>query len=92
MTVTAAKTAIVKEIVLCNTGATSRLIDIHFVPSGGSGTATNQIRKGDTTNSPLLGGVTERIPLNTYLAAGDFVRAKQDVGTDVSIRISYVEI
>lgn len=85
-------TTLVKEIILCNLDTADRQVAIHFIPSGGSATSTNQVRIFGSTNGKIAAGDTEVWNLDTALAAADFVQAKADASSVVSIRMSVGQI
>lgn len=86
-TVTAGKTAIIKEIVLCNTDTSDRTVTINFVPSGGAAGVENQVYADVVRSKETL-----IIGLNTMLEAGALIRGYASAANVVGCRISRVEV
>lgn len=87
-TTPAATTTIVKEIVLCNTDTAARTVDLHVIPSAGSGAVANQILQ----DLALQAGETKIFSLSQVLPAGTFIQALASTAAVVSINASGVEI
>lgn len=85
-TVTATKIAEVYGLSLYNADTVSRSADVHFVPSGGSASAANQVY-GDTI--PSKGTIF--LQSLGVLAAGDFVQSKASAASAISLRLSPLE-
>lgn len=85
-TVTALKTAIVKELIIFNSHTAALSVSLYFVPNGGSASATNQIfaQSLDASSTTILS-------LNTVLEAGALVQGLAGTGAKVSVRASVVE-
>ena|ERR1041385_280119 len=90
-TVPAATVGLVKEIVVKNGDSVARQVGINFVPSGGSASATNEIRNYASTNT-IAAGDTEVWSMDTALAAGDFIQFKSDANSVVSVRVTVGQI
>jgi|DEB0MinimDraft_10_1074344.scaffolds.fasta_scaffold10157_2 hypothetical protein len=89
-TVPTNKVTVVRALTLCNTTGTGRTVDIHFVPSGGSADATNQIV--DALSVPSTDQITVPEALNHVLPAGATIQAVADAATAVTITASGVEV
>lgn len=73
---------------LCNTNASARTVDIHFVPSGGSVGVTTQVYDQVTIqpdDTYILD--TEKVVFSN----GDFINVVAD-GTGVTATVSYVSL
>lgn len=81
-------TTIVKNIVLSNTTGADETITIHFVPSGGTADATNQI----VSNSAIGANDTVTIDLSGVLEVGDTIQAVQVTSGAITAYISGVEV
>lgn len=76
-------------VYFCNTGATTRTLDVYCYPSGGSGTAATQIYK--TVSLPA----GETFVLDTekiIFSNNDVLAAKVDSTTDVTATISSIAL
>jgi hypothetical protein len=75
----------------CNTHAsTDDAFDLHYVPSGGSRGASNQIVKGLTGVSSLRAGDTGFLSNDPMLAAGDTIRAIAATTNLIAYRLGLV--
>lgn len=83
-------TAIIDKFTATNTDASSRTLDVHLVPAGGSADATNKI----TSGLSIAAGASVDLPemKNHVLEAGDFISATASVASKVVIRASGREI
>jgi len=83
-TVPASTTAIVKEILLCNTDTASRDVTVYLNGNGVANTILDAV--------PVLPGETKFITLSTVLVATNTLRAGASTGSVVSISVSGVEV
>jgi len=83
-TVPGSTTTRVTELLITNTDTIQHTITVHFVPSGGSADATNQVLPA----TPVEASEALIVPLNTILAAGDFIAALASVASQVNLLIS----
>lgn len=87
-TVPAAKSCIVKEIVVCNPTAGSVALDVSFVASGGTAGVTNNV----IANHTIGGYSTVIYTFSQVLATGGFLSAKASTAASLTVTISGVEI
>lgn len=87
-TVPAGTTTILKEIVLCNTDTSARTVDLHIIPSAGTGAVANQIFQ----DLAIQAGETKIFSVSQVLPAGSFLQALASTGAVVSLNCSGVEI
>lgn len=80
-TVPGSTTTIVKQIALCNTSANNRTVDVHLVPSGGTAAVGNAI----VYNVVVDATSTTFVNLSAVMAAGDFLAAKAQVASAVTM-------
>jgi hypothetical protein len=86
-TVPASTSAIIKEIVVCNTTSGSVAFDVAFVAAGGSvGDSTRVIR-----NHTIQAYSTVIYAFSQVLATGGFVSAKAGTATSLTVTASGVE-
>lgn len=90
-TVPAATTAIVKEIILCNTDIVVRTVDVHFIPPGGTAAVANLILDG-SANASLQAGETKMFNLSSVLPTGYFIQAVASSAAVVSMNVSGIEV
>jgi hypothetical protein len=90
-TVAAATSAIVKEIILCNTDVVARTVDVHFIPPAGTAAVANQILDG-SANANLQAGETKMFNLSSVLPTGYFIQAVASSAAVVSMNISGIEV
>lgn len=81
-------TAIVKEIVLCNTHTAAITVDVHIIPTGGSGAVANQIFQ----DLALQAGETKMFSVSEVLTAGYFIQALASTADKVALTVSGVEV
>ena len=86
-TVTAAN-AILKDIVISNSSASSVTIRIHIVPSGG----TNSVANAIVYNLSLLPNDTQILNLSLVLNNGDTIQARASVSNVVGVTMSGVTV
>ena len=92
-TVGASKTWRVKEMIFMNDDTGNVLVDFHYVPSGGSPSATNKMFKGASPNGLwLLPGETRVLALDSVHEQGVSLRAIASVNNKVSFCASGAEI
>ncbi len=86
-TVPGSTTAIVKQIVLCNTTASNTTVDVHLVPSGGTAGVSNALLYNMTVdaNSTLFVNVA------AVMATSDFIAAKANLATTVTMHSFGIE-
>lgn len=87
-TVPASTSAIVKNIIVCNTTASSATVTISFVPTGGTAGSTNRVFNTYT----VLPNGTATIDLSNVLNTGDFINALQGTSGAITLHISGVEV
>lgn len=87
-TVAVGKTAVVKQIVLNNTGATAVAVTVHLVPNGGSATTSNQI----ITSLSVAGNSQVIWSADLPLDAGDSLQPFAGASNAVTSTISGIEI
>lgn len=87
-TAPASTTAIVKNIILSNTGSTSATVTVNFVPSGGTAAAANQV----LSSYPVNAYDTITIDMAGVLETGDSLQALQDTSGAITVFISGVEV
>jgi ATP-dependent protease ClpP protease subunit len=87
-TVPSGKKAIIKQILLANTSASSVTITIYLVPSGGTAGAGNMIVSDITVNAKTV--VT--IDMAQVMNAGDFLVGVQSTSGAITVTISGVEV
>ena len=80
-TVPGSTTTIVKQIALCNTSSNNRTVDIHLVPSGGTAGVANAV----VYNVVVDATSTTFVNLSAVLDAGDFIAAKAQVASAVTM-------
>jgi len=80
-TVPGGTTTIVKQIALCNTSANNRTVDIHLVPNGGTAGVANAI----VYNVVVDATSTTFVNLSAVMGAGDFISAKAQVASAVTM-------
>lgn len=80
-------TAIVKDLVICNTTAGAATISISIVPSGGSASDDNRILAAYS----VAANDTKVISLSTTMTAGDFISIKEGTANAISVTGSGVE-
>jgi hypothetical protein len=71
------------EITLHNTDTVARLVDVHFIKTGGAAGDLNKII-GHVSGNQLEAGETRIYPFQPILGVGDFIQAKADVTNKVS--------
>ncbi|HSE46116.1 MAG TPA: hypothetical protein VLA89_12390 [Gemmatimonadales bacterium] len=87
-TVPAATTAVARSITLCNTGATTRMVTLFVVPSGGAADAAHRIFNDLTIEADkTIVDDTLRV-----LLTGGTIRGFADVGNEVAIRVDGSEV
>lgn len=86
-TVPVEKTAIVKEIVICNTTGNDASVTLSVVPSGGSAGAGNRLLAGKVVPANDL----VVLALSTVMSAGDFISVQQATANALVLTISGVE-
>ena len=74
-------TTIVKQIALCNTSSNTRTVDVHLVPSGGTAGVANAV----VYNVVVDATSTTFVNLSAVLDAGDFIAAKAQVASAVTM-------
>jgi len=79
------------EITLTNHDTSERLVDVHFVPTGGSASDANKIIGLQAGENALLPGELRRYQFIPYLDAGDFIQMKADVAAKVTRGLSILE-
>jgi len=79
------------ELILCNIDTVDRLIDFHFIPSGGSASNTNKIIGMQAGVVALNAGETQIYRWNQFLDASDFIQWKADVASKVPGKLSILE-
>jgi hypothetical protein len=87
-TVPASNTAIVKEVILCNTNTSAVTVSLYYVASGGSVGVANTI----LSEQALQEGETIQISGTTMIGAGGTIKAVASVASVVGITISGVEV
>lgn len=87
-TVPASTSAIIKEIVVCNTTASPVVLDLSLVASGGTAGVTNNILSQVTIGANNTAAFT----FAQVLATGGFISAKASTGAALTVTISGVEI
>jgi hypothetical protein len=90
-TVPYSTSAIIKEIILCNTDSVTRTVDVHIVPSGGSASVANQILDG-SANASLQAGETKMFNLSNVLPTGYLIQAVASSAGVVSMNVSGLEV
>ena len=90
-TVPSGTTAIVKEMICCNSDTVARQLGINFVPSAGSAAASNTVR-AYSSSATIAAGDTETWNMDTALTTGDFIQIKADANSVVSFRVSVGQI
>lgn len=86
-TVPGATSCIIKEIVVCNTTASSVNIDISLVASGGTAGVTNNV----VSTAPVGGYSIVVFTFAQVLATGGFVSMKATTASALTVTISGVE-
>lgn len=86
-TVPEEKTAIVKEIVVCNTTASDANVTLSVVPKEGAAGASNRLLAGKTIPANDL----VVLALSTVMAEGDFISVQQGTNSACVFTISGVE-
>lgn len=82
-----------KQINLMNDHSAAVNVDIHFVPSGGSASATNKMFKASSPNGMVLNpGETKIVFLDTVFETGEFVQFLATTTNVVSADLSGLEI
>ncbi|MDA2936843.1 hypothetical protein MYX75_01085 [Acidobacteria bacterium AH-259-A15] len=79
------------EATLTNHDTVDRLVDLHFVPTGGSASNANKIIGLQTGQNALKAGEMRTYQWVPYLATGDFIQAKADVTLKVTLKLSILE-
>lgn len=87
-TTPASTTAIVKNILMCNTTASDATVTISFVASGGSANASNRIFSTYTISA----NKTDTLDCSAVLSTGDFISALQGTSSAITLHISGVEV
>ena len=90
-TVPSSTSAILKEIILCNTDSSSRTVDVHVIPPAGTAGIANQILDG-SLNANLQAGETKMFNLSSVLPTGYFIQAVASVAAVVSMNVSGIEV
>lgn len=85
--VTPGKVGNVKELILSNVTGTDRTATVYYVPSGGAPGNDNTILSAVTVSANTM----VRFPFNSYLGAGDTVRALCSVDNSISARVTAAE-
>lgn len=86
-TVPASTTAIVKQIIVCNTTASAANYSISIVPSGGAAGDTNRIVK----TISFAANSTTIYDLSQVMATGGFISILQGTASAITVTISGVE-
>jgi len=86
-TVPGATSAIIKEIVVCNTTASAVNLDISLVASGGTAGVTNNV----VSTAPIGAYSTVIYSLAQVLATGGFVSLKASTASALTVTVSGVE-
>lgn len=86
-TVPEGKTAIVKEIVVCNTTSSDASVTLSVVPEGDAAGAGNRLLA--TKEIPANDLVV--LALSTVMAEGDFISVQQGTSSALTVTISGVE-
>lgn len=87
-TVPSSTITLVRNIVACNSNASSRTFRLHLVKSGGSPSTTNAI----TYDQTLTTGATDLQDIFQILVAGDSIRGLASNASSVGVNASGVEI
>jgi hypothetical protein len=87
-TVPASTSTIVREVVACNTTASSVVLDVSLVASGGTAGVTNNVIAQHT----LQPYQTVIYTFSQVLATGGFVSAKAGTASAITLTVSGVEI
>lgn len=87
-TAPASTTTIIKNILICNTTASSATVTLNLVASGGSAAANNRILSTYSVNA----NDTVAIDLSGILATGDFISAVQGTSSAITLHITGVEV
>jgi hypothetical protein len=85
--VPAAKSAIIKELVVCNPTAGSVALDVSFVASGGAAGVTNAV----IANAVIGAYATVIFTFAQVLATGGFIAAKASAAASLTVTASGVE-
>lgn len=85
--VNAGSYSIVKEVVLCNTGATIATVDLYTIESAGSVAANRKI----ISSAEIDPGTTVVFEMSTVLEDQDTIRGAADPAAQVTATISGVE-
>lgn len=87
-TVPASTTAVIKEVVICNTTSGAVTLDLSFVPSGGTAGAANAI----FSTLSVSANETKIYSMSSVLAAAGTVQAKASAGTSLTLTVSGIEV
>jgi hypothetical protein len=87
-TVPTATTAIIKEIIFCNTSTDSAKVSVNFIKSGDTSGVKNSILK----DSVLISNETQVFSMSSFLDAGTVVKVSADTDQVVGVTISGVEM
>lgn len=87
-TAPASTTAIIKNILICNTTGSAATVTLNFVASGGSAAASNQIM----SSLEVAGNNTVAFDLSGVLSTGDFISALQGTSSAITLHITGVEV
>jgi hypothetical protein len=87
-TVPAGRTAVLKQIVLNNTGTATIAVTVHLVPNGGSTATSNQI----ITSLSIAGNSQVIWSADLPLVAGDSIQPFAATGSAITSTISGIEI
>jgi|UPI0005D115A5 hypothetical protein len=82
------KKAIVKNIILCNTGVSDTKVTLYFTPSGMEAAPDNCV----VSNYMVTHGDTVVIDLAGVLEAGDMIKGLQDTGGAITVYASGIEV
>jgi hypothetical protein len=87
-TVPSSTSVIVKQIVLCNTSASTASISLSIVPSGGTAGSANRIVGGYTVPA----NATQTLDMSQVMNTSDFISGLQGTASTVTVTISGVTI
>lgn len=79
------------EFTLTNHDTVERLVDVHFVPVGGSASDANRIVGHQAGTNGLQPGEMRRYQFIPFLQVGDFIQMKADVTLKVTSSLSILE-